>query len=144
MSQRKRSENVSTGWNYSSTVVWKHIVWILCVHCLLESIDELDLPLCQTLFDHHQQSGSVRRSEACREQVSPWTQTHQAQVIIGKLRGGRGRGQGEMLLNGQCQPTSHCRYRVCPHPYLALRAGYTLSWRRKWLPGLLHRQTWGG
>lgn len=27
---------------------------IQCVHCLLEPVNELDLPLCQTLFDHHQ------------------------------------------------------------------------------------------
>lgn len=66
----------------------------LNVHCLLQSVNELDLPLCQTLFDHHEQSGSIRRSEACREQTSPWTQAHQAQVVIGKLKGEKGRGSG--------------------------------------------------
>ena len=67
-------------------------VLCVCVHCLLELVNELDRPLYQTLFDHHHHSGSIRRSEACREQISPRTQTHQAQVVVGKLRAERGRG----------------------------------------------------
>lgn len=52
----------------------------MCVHSLLESINELGLPLRQQLFDHHHQSWSIRRSEAAREQISAWTEAHKAQV----------------------------------------------------------------
>lgn len=54
----------------------------LYVHCLLESVDQFDLPLCKTLFDHHQQSRRIRRREASREQISTWTQADQAHVAI--------------------------------------------------------------
>lgn len=52
----------------------------MCVHCSLQSINELGLPLRQQLFDHHHQSRSIRRSEATREQISAWTEAHKAQV----------------------------------------------------------------
>lgn len=57
--------------------------------CLLKLFNKFLLPLCQTLFDHHQKGGGICGREAGREQVGPWTQTNQAHVIVWKLRSER-------------------------------------------------------
>lgn len=59
----------------------RKILWIYS----LEPVDELDFPLGQALFNHQHKSACIGRSQARREEISSWTQTHQAQVIIRKL-----------------------------------------------------------
>lgn len=69
----------------------------LFVHCLLESVDQFDLPLREALFDHHQQSRRIRSREACREQIGTWTQADQAHVAIWKLKKSKQHKKGEIF-----------------------------------------------